>query len=265
MTQESVLARRAFVFVSDIHLQPARPDRTRAFVDFLASLLEAPRPAGLFVLGDLFDVWLGKSSLAEPAFAPVFSALRSLAALGVQIAVFRGNRDFLLDGRFSRRAAVKVVEEGLSLPSIGAYLCHGDRLLVNDRAHQRLRWILRSAPVKALADLVPSSVVACAARWLRGRSDVAARRFRVQRLRFPEAVLGRIFRGGFDVAITGHLHEEGHLRLEVGGRWRDLYTLGAWEDAGSVLAFDGEGYHFRRWPIPCGGRRDVSACSGASS
>ncbi len=265
MKQERTAARGPFVFVSDVHLQSSRPERTRAFIDFLAALRESPRPAGLFILGDLFDVWLGRHSVDEPAFAPVFSALRSLAALGVQITVFQGNRDFLLDGRFSRRAAATLIEEGLSLPALGAFLCHGDRLLVDDRAHQRLRWILRSGPIRALADLVPSALVVAIARWLMGRSDGAAKRRPARFLRFPAAALGRLFRGGFDVAITGHLHEERRLRLEVGGRWRDVYTLGAWEDAGSVLHFDGEAYHFRRWPIPGGGQREISPCSGASS
>jgi len=240
----------SLLFVADVHLGPSAPKRTAAFLEFLAELSRPPRPAGLYVLGDLFDLWLGRGSLLDGRHAAVIAGLSSLARSGVPVTVFQGNRDFLLDARFGERSGATVVEEGLTvfLGPRRAFLCHGDRLLLRDRAHQRMRWILRSVPGRALAAALPPRAIQTTAQWLRHKSDAAGARRQPDLSSIPPEAAARIFRGGYGVIITGHVHKARHRLLRVDGRTCELYTLGAWDERGSVLVFDGNGFEF--WPFP---------------
>jgi UDP-2,3-diacylglucosamine hydrolase len=246
-------------FVADLHL-PAGPSRRgEAFEALLSLLARPPQPAGLYILGDLFDLWSGKASIAHPAHQPVISALGRLAESGVEITVLRGNRDFLLDGDFASRSSSRVVDDGLTLRlgSRRAYLCHGDHLFQRDRAHQISRAVLRSALCRTLAAALPSRAVDAVAHWIRGRSESAGRRGRAGNGGSPERLgviparsAARIFRGGFDCLIAGHVHEERRRVLTLEGRTCEMWTLGAWEERGSVLEFSGETLKFYTWTIP---------------
>ena len=234
----------SLVFVSDVHLDASWPERSGLFAAFLARLGHPPRPAALYLLGDLFDVWLGRPSLRVEAHAPVLAALRALADSGVEVWALQGNRDFLLDGRFCGKTGVRVVEEWLSIGigQLRAYLCHGDRLAVTDRGHQRLRWLLRSRPARLVASSLPEIALSGAARWLRRRAGHGRRPANTDGM--PPIELARIFRGGYDLVIAGHIHQERRRAMVVDGRTRHLYTLGAWEHGGSYLVFDGASLTF---------------------
>lgn len=259
------------LFISDLHLHPADGPRTEAFRAFLADLEKPPRPAHLYILGDLFDTWTGRASLAEPAWGTVLESLSALSGAGVPVTILQGNRDFLLDGRFARRAGASIVEESiiLRLGDRRAYLCHGDRLFPLDRAHQRLRWILRGPMGKAMAEALPPWAVTGIARWLRSKSRARGLRQAggdgpgpLYGKRIPAESAARLLRGGFDILIAGHVHEERRWTLEVDGRIGELYTLGSWDREGSVLEFDGSGFRFRR--LPLAGQAGATWASGSS-
>ncbi len=247
----------SLIFIADLHLRPGPSARGEAFAELLSLLARPPRPAGLYILGDLFDVWSGKGSLADPGHLPVISSLRSLAGSGVALTIFKGNRDFLLDAGFASRSRSNLVEEGLPirLGSRRAFLCHGDHLFWQDRLHQRSRAVLRSAVCRGLAAALPARAVDGIARGVRARSGSAGRRRRAEGDRgfreagIPARAAARVFRGGFDVLIAGHVHEERRRVLRVDGRDHELWTLGAWDDRGSILEFSEEGLGFRAWPF----------------
>src|SRR5688572_2502720 len=98
----------SLVFVSDVHLDDSCPERSLLFSSFLSRIARPPRPAALYVLGDLFDVWLGRYSLRTRAHAPVLREFRALTRSGVEIYVVSGNRDFLLDGHFGEKTGAAV-------------------------------------------------------------------------------------------------------------------------------------------------------------
>jgi UDP-2,3-diacylglucosamine hydrolase len=88
------------LFISDLHLAPERPEVTRAFLSFLSNRASAAK--ALYILGDLFEAWIGDDEPTELA-AEVQDALRKLSDSGVDLYVQQGNRDFLLGNRFSKR------------------------------------------------------------------------------------------------------------------------------------------------------------------
>ncbi len=247
MSSNAFASVRPLIFIADIHLDPSSPIRLAAFEDFLSGFLRPPRPASLYILGDLFDVWMGKESLKDPRNLQILASLKALSDAGVDVTIVKGNRDHLLDGRFANLSGAALVEEGLSvsLGSQRAFLCHGDQLLREDRPHQRLRTILRSAAIQTLAEELPSSWVTSVARWLRSKSESKSSRGRPEIAEIPPHAAARIFRGGHDILITGHVHEERRRVLSVDGRTCALYSLGSWEEQGSVLEFNGKDLRFR--------------------
>lgn len=257
--------RGSLIFIADLHLDPTSPARLAAFEDFLSKLLQPPRPAALYILGDLFDVWLGRGSLSDPRSLQILSSLKSLSEAGVTVTVVKGNRDHLLEGRFSNLSGAILVEEALSI-SLGsrrAFLCHGDHLIREDRPHQRLRTILRGVVVQMLAAELPIRWVNAVARWIRKKSHSQDTQRRSEIAGIPPHAAARIFRGGHDILITGHVHEERRRTLAVDGRTCELYSLGAWEGQGSVLEFNGSELSFQR--IPLSVPAENSLCAGDCS
>src|SRR4051794_1674532 len=100
---------RPALFISDLHLSSARPEMAALFF----ALCEGParQAAALYVLGDLFDAWIGDDQLREPLAGRVASALRSVSTAGVEVAVMHGNRDLLLGERFAQAAGATLLPE----------------------------------------------------------------------------------------------------------------------------------------------------------
>jgi peptidyl-prolyl cis-trans isomerase B (cyclophilin B) len=86
-------AMKPVLFISDLHLDPSRPRVSDLFLDFLAG--EARAAAALYILGDLFEAWIGDDD-PEPEHARVIAGLRATVDSGVPIFLMHGNRDFLL-------------------------------------------------------------------------------------------------------------------------------------------------------------------------
>ena len=113
-------------FLSDLHLAPGTPALARAFVDWAHG--PAHDASAVYVLGDLFDAWIGDEQVDEPFFRPLVAALRSLADAGVPVAIVRGNRDFLLGERFARAAGATLLPERSTIDAGGVrtLILHGD-------------------------------------------------------------------------------------------------------------------------------------------
>ena len=83
------------LFIADLHLSGQRPEITEAFLRFLRE--EAASSEALYILGDLFEFWIG-DDFRDPALEPVLAGLKQLTAQGIPVFLQHGNRDF-----FSRR------------------------------------------------------------------------------------------------------------------------------------------------------------------
>ena len=121
------------LFVSDLHLDAARPARVAAFAAFLRGPARAAE--ALYVLGDLFDAWIGDDDPAA-GLQDALAALRELAAAGVPVRLLHGNRDFLLGADFARRTGAELLPERSVIDLYGAptLIEHGDLLCIDDRA-----------------------------------------------------------------------------------------------------------------------------------
>ena len=125
----------ARLFVSDVHLDASSPQATQQFVDFLRT--HAAQAQALYILGDLFEVWVGDDD-PDPEKARIVAALRALTGSGVACFVIHGNRDFLLGRRFCDNAGCRLLQDPVVIELDGerVLVTHGDALCTDDHAYQ---------------------------------------------------------------------------------------------------------------------------------
>lgn len=134
---------RTVDFLADLHLEPAQPATVQALRHYLAS---TPADA-VFLLGDLFEVWVGDDAIDEPgSFEGECCALLKAAAGQRQLYFMHGNRDFLVGPSFTRHTGVAVLADPTVLAFAGRrwLLSHGDALCLNDVEYQRFRTFARN-------------------------------------------------------------------------------------------------------------------------
>ncbi|TDJ65931.1 MAG: UDP-2,3-diacylglucosamine diphosphatase [Planctomycetota bacterium] len=238
---EAAVLEPGTLVIADLHLDPAGEGRVTEFVAWLARVRAARAPA-LLVLGDLFDVWVGPVQAEHAGAAAVSSALAELAETA-RVVVLHGNRDFLLGEAFERATGCRVFEEGYlgrlpgaKGPESRVVFVHGDQFCTRDRSYQRLKRVLRSAPVRALAPRVPYAVAGWAASRLRGASQraVPAKPKGATAMQ-PEAVTGIARSAAAGTVVCGHGHVFRDEQLADGTRW---IVLDSWGGERDLLRID---------------------------
>ncbi|MEO5622510.1 MAG: UDP-2,3-diacylglucosamine diphosphatase, partial [Dokdonella sp.] len=126
------------LFISDLHLDASRPHITRLFVNFVRD--EASQANALYILGDLFEAWIGDDAADETADR-VAAALAELHEHGVPCFFMHGNRDFLLGDDYARRARMTLLPDPCVIDIEGErlLLMHGDTLCIDDAPYQAFR------------------------------------------------------------------------------------------------------------------------------
>ncbi len=243
-------------FISDLHLGSQIGPHHYAFRDFLARLSQQDSPGALFIIGDLFDYWIGLRAEEEPGHRFALLCIKRAQQEGLDIYFQEGNRDFLIQEELGERYGFTVLppQNDFKLGSFNVRLSHGDELITEDRGHQRLRWLIRSGVARGLAESLPTTFIEKIARFLRRSSKGnPAESSSSRRPYIPFSIsceqIARIARGGAEVVICGHVHHESQKVLRIEEKSCQLFTLGAWESSASVLEFDGERFQFKSFPI----------------
>lgn len=127
-----------YYFIADLHLNENQPEITNLFLQFMqekASLAQA-----VYILGDLFDFWIGDDEESE-LINSVKAAIKTLTASGVKCYFICGNRDFLVGKRFSQETGMEILPDYqvIDLFGISTLLCHGDTLCIDDVKYQQFR------------------------------------------------------------------------------------------------------------------------------
>lgn len=231
-------------FASDVHLNPADPERTRRFAGFLAAWRGADCP--LYILGDLFDWWLGAGHAADDEFKEAIAGIREAARNHSHPILFIfGNRDFLIRCPGDAPAGLTPLGESCEIDLAGkrVLLIHGDQLCTNDLRHQRYRSVMLSAPVRLLAGALPMAAKRAIARKLRKKSRGGA--YPGISAAIPESALLPHFKRGIDTVICGHIHKQGTHSHTVDGRRHTLQVLADWCQGSPFLEFDKGEFRFQ--------------------
>jgi UDP-2,3-diacylglucosamine hydrolase len=235
------------LFISDLHLDAERPRITELFGQFIRS--EARGADALYILGDLFEAWVGDDDPSETG-AFVASELHALGQSGVPVYFIRGNRDFLIGEAFARRAGARVLPDPsvVMLYSRPTLVQHGDLLCTDDVAYQQFRAQTRHPQWQAqfLSQPLPARIAF--AQQARAASKAHQSGLKTQGTMetitdvAPATVAGTFSRYGIDTMIHGHTHRPAMHELDVDGHACLRIVLGDWYDQGSVLRVNPDGY-----------------------
>lgn len=229
------------VFISDLHLDDARPQATMAFARFLAALPEDTD--ALYILGDLFEFWIGDD---DDAALPgdVARRLRAVSDRGIRIAFMAGNRDFALGEDFARRAGFELLKDPTRIDLHGrpALLMHGDTLCTDDVAYQAFRAQVRNPAWLAHMLAQPLAVRrAFAAQARAGSRDHTAVTAETIMDVNEGAVVATFRDADVDLIIHGHTHRPALHRYRVDDRECTRIVLGDWFDQGTILTATADG------------------------
>lgn len=237
------------LFISDLHLAPSRPALVAAFERFCAG--PARGAASLYVLGDLFDAWIGDDQIRDSIAARVVRALKATADSGVKVSVARGNRDFLLGERFASAAGATLLPEQIVVDLYGTptLLSHGDELCTDDLGYLKVR-IWRSDPARQRRFLaLPYFIRRAIAAWfrLRSRGATMVKSDAIMDVN-AGAVIDALRTHGVRRMIHGHTHRPARHEVSVDGAACERYVLADWYDRGSYLEVDSAGARSREVP-----------------
>ncbi len=231
------------LFISDLHLDESRPEIVDLFERFLAG--EARGAKALYILGDLFESWIGDDD-DSPLAERVACALRALRDSGVPIYFMRGNRDFVLGDDFARKAGMTILDDPtiVDLDGTPVLLMHGDTLCTDDVEYQKFRKLMHNRWFQRIALSLPLSIRRRIAGRLRGQSQKhVARKTEVIMDVNQSAVEAAMRAHGAQLLIHGHTHRPATHRFELDGRSAERIVLGDWYDQSSILI----------WPRPVAG------------
>jgi UDP-2,3-diacylglucosamine hydrolase len=234
------------LFISDLHLTVERPATNEQFFRFLHE--EAARADALYILGDLFEYWVGDDELkdaeGDPLGRSVVRALRQLSRSGVATYLMVGNRDFLMGAKFCEASGARFLDDPrvVEIDEKRVLLMHGDTLCTDDVDYQGWRATARSgAWQKAfLAKSLPERREAIEA--LRAKSKAVVQAKPAEIMDVNEGAVREAFRAhGVQLMIHGHTHRPAKHEHEVNGRPCQRWVLPDWYGRGGYLVLDAVG------------------------
>ncbi len=232
------------LFISDLHLDPARPGIIRALAGFLRSNTDCD---ALYVLGDLFEAWVGDDDDA-PLAAEVAGLFREFSAAGPALHFMRGNRDFLLGGAWCESAGGDLVADPTEVDLYGrqTLLMHGDSLCTGDAAYMQFRAMARDPGWQAQVLSRPLAERRALAAQLRAQSKEANSNKAEDIMDVTPAEVEReMAEHGVRYLIHGHTHRPACHELSFGERW----VLGDWDSHGWYLESTSSGFELQKFPI----------------
>ncbi|HEX7054249.1 MAG TPA: UDP-2,3-diacylglucosamine diphosphatase [Burkholderiales bacterium] len=220
------------LYISDLHLSDDRPAANERFFAFMEG--EAAEADALYVLGDLFEYWVGDDDLDEPFNAVVAGFFRRFTAAGRRLCLLHGNRDFLVGERFARDTGAELLADPALIGD--TLLMHGDTLCTDDHDYQSWRRTARSPAWQREFLAKPLAERRRVVRGLRDRSRevIQAKPAEIMDVN-PDAVREALRRHGATRLIHGHTHRPGRHGLEVDGRRCERWVLPDWYGPGGYL------------------------------
>lgn len=224
------------LFISDLHLSPTQPELIQVTVDFLAQ--QAPKIDQLYILGDLFNTWLG-DDIVPDEFQPLIDQLVKLHQVGIKSYLMVGNRDFMMGKAFTARCGMTLLSDP-TLIKLGQHkvlLMHGDSLCIDDVSYQRYRRWSRNR-------FLQRCFLMLSANYRQGISDKIKQKSRQQKQHKSATIMdannhevSRVMaKYQVDYLLHGHTH-----RPAIHSLGQDQYriVLGDWQQQPSFIVFDG--------------------------
>jgi UDP-2,3-diacylglucosamine hydrolase len=230
------------LFISDLHLSGDEPESAERFFRFLGET--AAQGQALYILGDLFEAWVGDDDLEDPLHTAVAKALHGLAELGIPIFVMHGNRDFLIGEGFCHASGAQLLPEPsvIDLFGIPTLLLHGDSLCSDDIPYQQMRTQVRNPAWQQAMLARPLEERRQIGRQLRAQSEVAKDGKSMAIMDVNAGAVSEVFKtSGCKRLIHGHTHRPAHHVHQVEDRPCERWVLPDWYTSGGYLRCDASG------------------------
>lgn len=241
-------------FLSDIHLRSVNERNGRTLLRFLTSLAsqdEEEKEIHLFLLGDIFDLWLSAHPVFIRKFYPLVSAIKDLISAGMKVYFFEGNHDLHIAPYWEKQLGAKVytAAETFDLGPWRVRCEHGDEINQDDKAYLRLRSVLRHPLVEGIGHTLPGPF------WDKVGTLMSqtSRHFSSQYREDQEQNLRTLIREhaekvvkekSFDYLISGHMHVRDEYCFQNGSQKVYSINLGSWFNDVKILELTSEGH---RW------------------
>ena len=238
------------LFISDLHLDQNRPEISAHFAAFLNDT--AAKGEALYILGDLFEAWIGDDD-DNPAAQLVVDGLQGLAERGVPTYFMAGNRDFLIGDEFLSLAHCTRLTEPVVIDLYGrrVLLLHGDSLCLDDHEYMAFRAMVRDPAWQndfLAKPLTERRAMAQAARLV-SQTNTAEKPADIMDVN-AGAVEAAMVEHGVSLLLHGHTHRPNVHQLTLPSGPATRIVLGDWYTQGSVLRWDETGFELEALPRP---------------
>ncbi|WED23277.1 UDP-2,3-diacylglucosamine diphosphatase [Vibrio sp. JC009] len=222
-------------FIADLHLTPSRPDITHCFFEFMRN--EAASADALYVLGDLFEFWVGDDD--NNSFnQSIKQEFRKLTDSGVPCFFAHGNRDFLVGKRFGKETGVTLLgdESVIDLYGTRAVIMHGDTLCTDDLSYIAYREKVHKPWLQWLYNRLPLSVKLKIVAKVQSDIGEDKKQKSLDIMDVNQQEVERVMQlHNCNLMIHGHTHRPGTHVFASDGAEKTRVVLGDWYTQSSVL------------------------------
>lgn len=226
-------------FISDLHLDAKRPQMVQAFMQFLGEV--NGQADALYILGDLFEYWIGDDIVDSPAgqiVKPLLGGLKQLSDNGTKLYFTHGNRDFLVGERFSEMTGCELLpeEQVIDLNGTPTLVMHGDTLCTDDVEYQELRKIFYDAERREQFLALGFEERVAEANRIRQISQQKMQHKSEEIMDVnQQAVESVMLEAGVTQLIHGHTHRPAIHEFDLNGQPAKRVVLGDWYEQVSCL------------------------------
>lgn len=232
-------------FVADLHLTDERPVATGRFFRFLQN--EVAGADALYILGDLFEAWVGDDH-DEQVARDTAQRLKSLVEAGTRVFFMHGNRDFMLAARYAARSGMTLISDPVQIDLYGTptLLMHGDTLCTDDLAYQTFRRRVRHPLALSLLRRLPFAWRRRLARQARAGSEAAKAGKAADIMDVNTDAVVSVLRGHqVRRLIHGHTHRPAQHVHTVDGQDCERWVLPDWYARWGYVVCDAAGCALR--------------------
>lgn len=240
----------ATLFISDLHLTHQRPAITDLFLAFLEE--QAVSADALYILGDLFEYWIGDETIELETVRPIIDSLNRLTAGGTPVYIMRGNRDVLLGDKFEKACGCRLLEDPVVIDLYGKamLISHGDYLCTDDTEHQQFRTMVQDPEwqQRFLArDIDEREAIIQTYREISiaNLAELSPEIMDVNQQAVEQALLDH----NVTQMIHGHTHRPAIHKFTLDNINYRRIVLGDWYEQGSVLRCDQNGCDLQSIPL----------------
>ena len=234
-------------FISDLHLSAERPSSISLFTDFMdksGCLLET-----IYILGDLFDYWIGDDASSALGFSTVEHALKKTTDKGTKVYFIAGNRDFLVGSAFAERTGVRILADQtiLELDDQRIMISHGDQFCIDDKEylHAREQFLEPEWQASFLSKSIDERKII--AMQLREQSEHSKKDKPMEIMDVNQDEIIRVLcEHKLDMIIHGHTHRPYVHAIEHQGKHYRRYVLGEWKNERSVIYGNQGKYYLKK-------------------